>query len=153
MPLKKEVDLNKLFQNSVYNSVISLLTIGAYIALFFTLTEIFKNYHVFELIIKVLSPILNLLKLDSSLITAIFEGLIEITKGTYSVAQISANLQIKTIICCFLISFGGLSIFFQSISFLNIFKINKRFYFLQKITHALFSLFICYFLTIAFNLI
>jgi sporulation integral membrane protein YlbJ len=150
---KKQVDLDKLFENSVYSSVLSLLTIGAYIAIFFTLVELLNNWHFFEAVVKILSPILNLLKLNSNFILAAFEGLVEITKGTYSVAQLGENLRISTISCSFLISFGGASVYFQSLSFLNTCKINKKFYLLQKLTHAVFSAFICYFLVAVLKLL
>ncbi|MDD4211245.1 MAG: hypothetical protein PHC46_02480, partial [Clostridia bacterium] len=61
---KKPIDLDKIFDESVHYSVLLLLKVGAYIALFFTLNELLVNYSVFEFLTKLFIPIFNFLKLD-----------------------------------------------------------------------------------------
>ena len=56
------------------------------------------------------------------------------------------NLPIQTtaIILSGIISFGGISINLQALTFLKKMKINLKFYFLQKFTHTLLSMILAY---------
>lgn len=104
----------------VTDSVLSILSIGAIIAIFFV-------------VITAFSPIFNLLP---STISAILEGLIEITKGCIDISLL-LGASWKIIACTFIISFGGISTIFQSIAMLNKLNMPIKLFVLQKITHAL----------------
>jgi sporulation integral membrane protein YlbJ len=123
---------------SMENSIMSVLLIGGYITIFFVIAEILSSLQVFYPITQLFS----FLGIESSVSNGIIFGLLEITKGCLTLASTSLSLGLKTILCAFIISFGGFSTAFQSFAFLNKFKISKRFFFLQKTTHAILSLII-----------
>jgi sporulation integral membrane protein YlbJ len=151
--IKKEVDLNKVFEQSVYSSANALLLIGSYIAIFFTFVQLLNNYLIFDSFVKLIYPILNILKLDPLIVKAVLEGMLEITKGCLTVANLGLNINLSTVCCTFIISFGGFCTYFQSLSFLNSCGIKKSFYLLQKLTHAIFSVVICLILINVFNIL
>lgn len=117
------------------NSIISVLLIGGYIAIFFIITEVLASLNIFYPIIK----FLEIFGVDSEISTGIINGIFEITNGCKTLSAINANINIKTILCSFVIGFGGLAVAFQGLNFLESFKISKKFFFVQKITHALIS--------------
>ncbi len=69
--------------------------------------------------------------------TAFFNGFIEVTRGALDLSL--APSPLTPVLLSFLISFGGLSIFFQALSFIEKCGIRKSLYFTQKITHGIFS--------------
>jgi len=73
----------------------------------------------------------------------IISSLIEITQGLQILS--ASNLTIKLSIPIFsaLISFGGLSVAFQSMAFLSKCKIKFRFYLFAKLTQTIITFFIC----------
>jgi hypothetical protein len=80
--------------------------------------------------------------LHISTINAITNGVIELTKGCLDLSALNLPLNIVTPILSGLISFGGISIFLQAATFLKDAGINLKFYFKQKITHSIISVFI-----------
>jgi sporulation integral membrane protein YlbJ len=125
-----------ILTKSMQNSISSVLLIGGYITIFFVITEILSSLQIFY-------PITNLFSLigiEESITKGVLFGFFEITKGCLTIAQTSVLLPIKISLCSLIISFGGFSTAFQSFAFLNKFKISKKFFFLQKISHAILSL-------------
>lgn len=114
----------------ILDSTLSILSIGSIIAIFFV-------------IITAFSPIFSFLP---SKISAILEGIIEITKGC-SVIATSFHGALRIIPCTFIISFGGLSTILQSLTMLNKLKMPVALFILQKTTHAIISTFISIILT------
>lgn len=73
-------------------------------------------------------------------------GIIEITQGLKYLSLSNLNINIKTIISSFLISFGGICIHAQVFSILNNKKIRYIPYFISRIIHGLLSSIITIFL-------
>ncbi len=124
-----------ILTNTMENGINSVLLIGGYIAIFFVITEILYSLGIF-------SPLVNLFSkigIEKSVSNGIIFGFFEITKGCLLISSAPISLTLKTIICSLIISFGGLAVSFQAFAFLNKFKISKKFFFLQKTTHALLS--------------
>lgn len=71
-------------------------------------------------------------------------GLIEITQGLKYLSLSNINLISKTIISCFLISFGGICIHMQVFSILDNKKIRYYPYFLSRLLHGIISSLICF---------
>lgn len=128
LKIKDDKAVNKKIQNTqefnlsntVIDSSLSIISVGAIIAIFFV-------------VITSLSPIFNLLP---SNIACIFKGLVEITKGCIDISG-SMNGALAIISCTFIISFGGLSTIFQSIAMLNKLEQPISLFILQKFTHAI----------------
>ena len=72
-------------------------------------------------------------------------GLIEITQGLKYLSMSNLNLNIKAIISCFIISFGGFCIHLQVFSILDNKKIRYLPYLLSRILHGFLSSIICLF--------
>lgn len=106
----------------VLSSTLAILSVGCIITIFF-------------IIIECLSPIFNLFPEN---ISALLEGIVEITKGCLSLSTLS-NIKLAVILASFVISFGGISTLLQSITMLRQVKIPIKLFALQKLTHALLS--------------
>lgn len=115
---QKNLDISSM----VLDSALSIISVGTIIAIFFV-------------IITSLSPIFNLFPPQ---IASIFEGMIEITKGCIDIATCFGD-KWSILAATFVISFGGLSTMFQSMSMLTSIKIPFYLIFLQKLTHAIIS--------------
>ena len=110
------------FAEMVTDSALSIITVGAIIAIFFVVITSF-------------APIFNLFPPE---ISCVLEGLIEITKGCIDISgSLSGNIAV--IACTFVISFGGLSTILQSIAMLDKLNMPIWLFILQKFTHAVTS--------------
>jgi sporulation integral membrane protein YlbJ len=133
----------------VSDSLNSILMVGAYIVLSFLLIDMLKNLHIIEKISSTVCSVLNL-KHSQDIVSSLLCGLIEITRGIIELNTTNVTLNLKVILSSTLIGFGGFSIFFQSLHFLEKLKICKRIILLQKLTQALLCLFISIFFCIIF---
>jgi len=130
-----EIDLTK----SVNSSISSILLIGGVICFTFVILEIITTSNLFINLISLLT--FNLI--NKNLLIAIFSGLGEITKGCLLLSSTALKTKTATLFCTFIISFGGISTFLQAMSFLKSIVPAKMF-FLQKLTHAICSLVVCF---------
>ena len=73
-------------------------------------------------------------------------GFIEITQGLKYLSLSNLSIELKTILSCFLISFGGLCIHLQVFSILDNKKIRYITYLISRIIHSILSSFICFIL-------
>ena len=112
---------NTTFSEIISSSVMSMLSVGAIVCMFFV-------------IITALKPLFSLFP---SGIIPLFEGLIEITKGCLDMAGLSDLLKI--VFATFTISFGGFSTIMQSMAFLSSCDIKLSVFTMQKFTHAILS--------------
>lgn len=144
---EKKIDFNSnlSLDECMYNSIRSVLVVSGFIVVFYVLIQILLDYNILYLPVK-LFEIFGLSKLEA---TGLCAGLIEITKGASILSQCE-NIKTAFLLTSFIISFSGLSIFAQSFTFLEKLKINKKLFFLQKITHALLTLGVSYLFVLFF---
>ena len=76
-------------------------------------------------------------------------GILEMTTGVFRASAI-ANPLFRALIPCTIVSFGGLCVAMQGFVFLKNFHMPVRFYFLYKLTHAIFAVVICFILITIF---
>lgn len=133
--LNKTVSENALY-DSIYQSVLSILIVGGFVCIFYTLSQIALDFKLLFFIEKPLSLILG----ENAV--GFCQGLIECTKGCKILSQNATPLSIS--LACGLISFGGLSIIFQSIIFLQKAKVNLKIFILSKFLQMIISIVICY---------
>lgn len=128
-PKKSE---NALY-DCVYSSVISVSLVGGFICIFYLLSVAMKNVGVF-------SPLINLVKGDKSqqLLSGFLYGLIECTNGCKTLS-ISGLSPLSVALACSIISFGGISVWAQSIIFLTGAKIKPSVFCLSKTLQAVIS--------------
>ncbi len=129
-----------LLEDIMYNSIKSILIVGGYVCMFFMIITILNHYNILYGLNAILCKIIP--NLHISTINAITNGVIELTKGCLDLSALNLPLNIVTPMLSGLISFGGISIFLQAATFLKDAGINLKFYFKQKITHSIISVFI-----------
>jgi sporulation integral membrane protein YlbJ len=136
----------KVLSESMTNSIISIAIVGGYISIFVMVLDVFTNLG----LINFVAQLLSFTNLNINIGIGFVSSLVEITKGCLIMSQSGYSLKIIVPLCTFGITFGGLSITLQSMTFLSKCKIKPAFYLLSKFTQALISLIIsfpiCYFL-------
>lgn len=128
-------DVNKVISDSIYNSVVSIAIVGAYIVIFYMLISLINNLNIFTPVCF----LLNKVGIDINITNACLNGVVEITRGCLDISKLSCSLSLKTILCGSIISFGGLSVAFQGFNFLKHCNVKFSFFIKQKITHCLIS--------------
>ena len=131
--LTKKIDLNEI----MLNTITSVLMVGGYIALCFTLLEITVNTGILTPIVKIIDLILPK---NLAISEGLVKGIVEVTNGCVYFAN--KNIPIKTLalVLTGLVSFGGFSIHLQSQMFLSKCKIKYKFFLLSKILHSIISI-------------
>ncbi len=132
---------DNLLSDSVYDSLISILMVGAYIVLSFLIIDLLNNLRIISTLTNLICCVFNLSN-SHDIVLAVLNGIIEITRGISDLSHTNSSLIIKTIISSGLIGFGGISIMLQSISFLSKLKIPIKTMFLQKTTQCFLCLLI-----------
>ena len=154
--LFKSIDLLLLNQNKtniistvVSNTINSLFVVGAYITIFYLLTEILESFKVFSFLTNLTSPALQKIGISKNSVNGFFYGLLEVTRGC---KVLSENISASSVaLCSGILSFSGCSIIMQSMAFLKTAKIKARNFVFSKCVHALFSMLLCFLLIIIFG--
>jgi sporulation integral membrane protein YlbJ len=133
---------NNILNDSMYNTINSVMMVGGFIAISFVVIDIVNNLHLLSPIQFVLDNIFQLSK-HPNLSCAIINGTMEVTRGCVDLSSTVISPYLSSIIACGLISFGGLSVHLQSIVFLSECKIKYKYFLLTKITHSLLSIGVC----------
>lgn len=133
-PLQNPDDL---LGTSITNSIWSLLIVGGYIAIFSMVIDVLCDIGLVSMLAKPVGALLRLCKLPPEMSEGIVISMIEITRGCSVLAQ--CGLPLKTVMpfCAALLSFGGMSIAFQSMTFLSHCKVGVGFFALSKLTQAI----------------
>lgn len=131
--------LNYILPNSMSSSVTSVMIVGGYIAIAFMLVDLANSLNLLAPINHFFALVLKPFGLNSEIANAISSGIIEISKGCSMLSILDVPKIWLATLASFIISFGGFSVFFQSITFLSKCKVNMKFYLLQKLTHGLLS--------------
>lgn len=126
-----------ILEETMYSSIKSILIVGGYVSLFFMIITVLNHYHILNPINYLICKILP--SINPSVVSAITNGVIELTKGCLDLSTLNLSPKLVAPILTGLVSFGGISIFLQASTFLNSININLKYYFLQKITHTLIS--------------
>lgn len=123
------------------DTVINLLIVGFYIALFSLFIDLLTNLKIIKFFSNLLGNILSATPINPSFSLGIMSGIIEMTNGC-KILSITLSPQNISLIC-FLISFSGLSIIMQSLSFLSSTPIKAHKFILGKLLQAIISFIIC----------
>lgn len=123
------VDENVLY-NSFYGAVISVAVAGGFIAFFCVAAQIAADFNL-------LYPLEKLLCLftDGEAASAVCRGLIEATAGCGALSSTGSKLTLP--FTGFLITFGGVSIIFQQLSYLLKCKMNPLYFICVKFAQGL----------------
>jgi len=117
--------LLEIFTDSMIASFRALAIICGYIVLFMLISDFLE-----------LSGVLNSFQTIWS--KGFIKGCLEMTVGCGSIAESGElTLLVQCVLCAFLISFGGLSVYAQSMSMLAGLNISGAYYLVTKLTHGL----------------
>lgn len=132
----------------VVETINSLFVVGAYITLFYLVSELLDVLNIFNFISSFLSSTFGQIGINVPLLKETLYGIVEVTRGCKSLSLSINNSSI--ILASALISFSGISIIMQSMAFLKQAKIKTHNFVFTKVVHSLFSALICYLLIILF---
>ena len=139
---KIEVQKSKnLLSHCISETINSLFIVGAYITLFFLVSELFSQLKLFEILGSLFAPIFSKLGLEQTNLTGLLYGVVEVTRG----AKILSGLKTSTslILTSGIISFSGISILMQSLAFLKEAKIKAHTFIFSKCVHMIVSMIFC----------
>jgi sporulation integral membrane protein YlbJ len=140
--LKNDNFGDNALSESVYSSVISILGVGALIAVFFMLIDMLSALPYIENIFCAATARLGL---PQDLAKGVASGIMEMTRGCQAVSGCAAGIKIKLCAAAFIITFGGGCVFLQTFAFLAG-KIKYPLFILYKFIQALLAGFICWIL-------
>lgn len=143
--LQKDVNLSNLGQiisESISSSISTILIIGGFIITFSSIISIFNASGLIKFVVSIFSPITNVLNIDSTFIQGIFTGLLEITNGINTIANIPIkHLSYNIIITAFLLGFGGISVLLQVVSIISKTDLSCKPYVIGKILQGVLAVF------------
>ena len=137
---KTHTDRN-IISKCLNQTISSIMMVGGYITIFYLLSELLTNLKVFSLLSQLLSPTLKFFNLNPSLSEGILFGIVEITRGCKTLSATNSSIVIPLI--AGLISFSGISIIMQSMSFLKDTKIKTHHFIFSKVVHCFLAILIC----------
>ena len=140
---KKILNLNDI----MLNTITSVLMVGGFISLSFTLLEILNFLQIFNVIGSLFGLIGPLYR---GIAPQILKGFLELTSGCLGLSTLNLNPKLLCVLLTTITTFGGLSIHFQSNIFLSKCKIKYGFFLLTKTTQTILSIFICLAISLIF---
>ena len=135
----KNIDLFDI----IYDSVISILVVAAFIVLSFIFVDILNYFNIVQIIAHSICCVININKYEN-VVVSILSGFIEMTRGIIELNVTNIPIKIKATIASGLIGFGGLSIILQSLTFLTKIKMPVKKMFFQKLIQGISSALICF---------
>lgn len=131
--------------NSVMlNTFLSIGIVGGYITIFNLLLDTMQNTGIIPGIAKIFA----FLGVPNRITSGVAGGLVEMTKGCLMLSTTGFPILIILPLCEFIITFGGLSVTLQSMTFLSETKISPAFYLLNKFTQGILCSLICLIITL-----
>lgn len=116
----------------------SLFLVAGYITIFYLASEILENLKVFDFLTSLIVPLFS--KIQPIHVKAFLFGILEVTRGARELSIF--GLSCAPVICG-LVSFSGISIIMQSLSFLKTAKIKAHNFIFSKCVLGIFSILIC----------
>ncbi len=138
IPKLPPTDYDKALSESVYSAVISILIVGAYIALFNMVGDMLTDIGILPLFAKGLSYIMP--NAYAEVCNGLSFGLIEMTRGCIILSKTALPLTVNIPCATFIITLGGAGITIQSMTFLSKCKVNPFYYLLTKLTQSILAL-------------
>lgn len=138
-PLPPHAAEKDILGDAISSSVTAVLQVGGYMVLF--------NVAVCALqvtgALKALGAVMSFLGSAPGTAEGVITGIVEVTKGAATLA--SSGAEIKTLLPAvgFIVSFGGLSVIFQSMNFLNKCDIKGGYFIMTKFSHAVITFVLC----------
>jgi sporulation integral membrane protein YlbJ len=146
LPVKKDIangsKTDNILSEIIYDSVISVLVVGGYIALFNMLADVLFDLGVIHFLAYLPAQFLYAIGSEGALAQGFIMGLFEVVRGTRELSAFGGERGMAFVLAACLISFGGLSVIIQSVTFLSKAKVKPAKFLLMKLTHALIAVLI-----------
>jgi len=130
---ESKIKFSSLLNHAILSSVKTLALICCLVIFFYVLTALIDRVRVIDSFYQF---IFNADIKNTPLEEIVF-GLLEMTLGCIKVSDSVISINQKIAICCGLLSFGGLSIFFQAKTILDTANIKTKGLFVFKLCHGL----------------
>lgn len=131
---------DNLLSSTMKDTIESILLVGAYITIFFLFADILTNVGLLNPITYALDKVLSIFNIKN-VSSGIVGGILEVTRGC-KLLSMQQNIY-SVCFACGCISFSGLSIIMQSMSFLKKCKIKAPYFILVKCIHSVLAFAIC----------
>ena len=125
-----------IFGHCVKNAVETMLIVGGFVILFSVVSTILELSGAFYALSAALGPILQFFGIPKMFHVEHFAGMVEMTNGISMLSAHGISVQ-TTALSVAIISFGGLSILFQSINFISKTDISIPIFVMCKAMHGI----------------
>lgn len=125
----------------INQTINSLFVVGAYITIFYLIAELLESFNFITIMAGIFEKILSPLNINKIQIQGFLHGILEVTRGAKELSVYPSVISVC--LCCGIISFSGISINCQMLSFLKTAKIKAHNFILSKCVHMILSMFIC----------
>lgn len=136
------ISTDDLLNKTMLNTFLSVGLVGGYITIF----NLFIDVAFQTGLIPLLADALALLNVNGRLASGVAGGLLEMTKGCLLLSKAGFPILVTLPLCEFLVTFGGLCVTFQSLTFLSKTKISPAYYLLTKCTQGILCSLLCFLL-------
>lgn len=141
---KSSINTKNILSDSMYQTVLSCIFVGGFIAFSYLLIDILSNFGVISAVGNFIDNFILFGKGNFGRYIA--SGILEVTRGCLGLAQSNLPIATKTIIASSLTAFGGLSIHLQSMGFLSQIGIKYSYFLKTKIAHTVITFVLSYIL-------
>lgn len=133
-------NLGDVLAKSIKSSISTIFLIGGFVVIFSSIISILKSSGILNGVSLLLSPLFNLLHINTSFIAPLLSGFLEITNGINTISSIACKkLSINIIFTAFLLGFGGISVLLQVLSITSKTDLSIKPYIYGKLLHGIFA--------------
>ena len=140
-PKAMMIQTDNILYESVYNAVISILVVGAFIAIFYILAQILTDFYLLLPAEALFSFLFSGQENGSDLAAAFTQGLLEATRGCKLLSECTGFFAVP--LAAFVITLGGVSILAQQICYFKRAEIHVKYFIFMKILQAVTAFSIC----------
>lgn len=142
----KNVSHDTLLSDSMTSSIMSVLAVGGYIAISSMIVDVLIDLKIVQFLAVPISSVLSFFHAPPALASGLVISFVEITRGTLELTKCGVEMQLLLPYICAMLSFGGVSIILQSVTFLNCCGIKTSYFLITKTTQAIISFCVTYLL-------
>lgn len=128
-----QISVDKAMGSVIYDSIISILIVGGFIAIFNMIADMVSNLGISAFVGNIFDKTFSFVPSGTGY--AVFVGLIEMTRGSLLLSDFGTN-TLTACLTSFILSFGGLGIAMQSITFLQKCNVSTFDYLLRKFSQS-----------------
>ena len=136
--------------DSVKNAMETIILVGGFIIFFCVIVKMLEVTQLMPAMLRVFGPMASVFGIEPSLMEGFFIGLIEVTNGSRALAALEKS-KAQMLFVGAIVSFGGFSIFAQTVSLIAHTDLSRAVYLLSKVIHSGLTVLLGFFLFPFFN--